>query len=569
MKIHGTTKVMTSRMPCAGHRRYLRSCPGHPPGPRSAARLVEGVEFMSLTSLVSYDQVPYQSGSYRLTHPCYLAVLPTLFGVEPPPVRSGRVLELGCASGGNVIPMAQDLPDAEFVGIDLSARQIADGRGLLAELQIGNVELRHASILDVDDSWGKFDFIICHGVYSWVPREVQDKILRIGSRNLRPGGLCYVSYNTYPGWHLRGVVRDMMQYHVASFDDPQTKIDQARSLLDFLNNSSKPRSEAYRRLLADEAEILGRHSDSYLFHEHLEEVNEPLYFHQFVGRVHDAGLEYLAESDFVAMLAGGFDPQTAAILQDAPLLRQQQYLDFLRNRMFRASILCHADAPIDRSVPATRLARCHVTLDERLSFDRAAVVSSETLTATVGHERVTASRPLTKAALDLLNEAWPAALAFEDLVTAAAAKAGMSVDDGRGQAAVPESQRAMLAGDLMTLFTRGLLRLAVDPPSLASAAGATPRVTPLARAQSRRGNLVVNRRHEMVRLADLSRALLLLLDGQHDRTSLLNWLAGAIARGEFRVHREDKPLTDLDDATLTEILDGTLQALSERALLLA
>ena len=524
---------------------------------------------MSLTSLVSYDQVPYQSGSYRLTHPCYLAVLPTLFGVEPPPVRGGRVLELGCASGGNIIPMAQDLPDAEFVGIDLSARQIADGQGLVAELQLDNVELRHASILDVDDSWGQFDFIICHGVYSWVPCEVQDKILCIGSRNLRPDGLCYVSYNTYPGWHLRGVVRDMMQYHVASFNDPQTKIDQARSLLDFLNNSCKPRSEAYRRLLADEAEILGRHSDSYLFHEHLEEVNEPLYFHQFVGRAHDAGLEYLAESDFPAMLAGGFDPQTAAILQDAPLLRQQQYLDFLRNRMFRASVLCHVDAPIDRSVPVTRLARCHLTLDEKLSFDRAAVLSSEPLTATVGQEKVTASRPLTKAALDLLNEAWPATLAFEDLVTAAAVKAGTSVDDADGPSAQPESQRAMLAGDLMTLFTRGLLRLAVDPPALASVAGATPCVTPLARAQARRGNLVVNRRHEMVRLADLSRALLLLLDGQHDRASLLNWLAGAIARGEFRVHREDQPLTDVDDATLAEILDGTLRALAERALLMA
>ena len=102
--------------------------------------------------------------------------------------------------------MAQDLPETEFIGVDLSARQIADGQKLLAELHLENVELRHQSILDIDDAWGKFDFIICHGVYSWVPQTVQDKILEVGSRNLRPAGLCYVSYNTFPGWHLRAVV---------------------------------------------------------------------------------------------------------------------------------------------------------------------------------------------------------------------------------------------------------------------------------------------------------------------------------------------------------------------------
>src|SRR5690349_15074633 len=115
-------------------------------------------------SLVSYDQVPYLSGSFRQTHPCHLAVLPHLFGLKPPPVRGCRVLELGCASGGNLIPMAQDFPESEFVGIDLSARQIADGCGLLAELSLPNIELRHLSILDVDESLGQFDYILCHGV---------------------------------------------------------------------------------------------------------------------------------------------------------------------------------------------------------------------------------------------------------------------------------------------------------------------------------------------------------------------------------------------------------------------
>jgi methyltransferase-like protein/SAM-dependent methyltransferase len=529
-------------------------------------------------SLVTYDQVPYLSGSFRQTHPCHLAVLPHLFGLTPPPVRGCRVLELGCASGGNLIPMAQDLPESQFVGIDLSARQIADGCGLLAELSLPNIELRHLSILDVDDSLGKFDYILCHGVYSWVPRQVQDKILDIGARNLRPGGVCYVSYNTYPGWHLRGVVRDMMQYHVAPFAEPQTKIDQARCLLDFLNKSSSPRSEAYRRLLADEAEILNHHSDSYLFHEHLEENNEPLYFHQFIDRAATAGLQYLGEADFNSMIAENFAPETAAILQNAPLLRQEQYMDFLRNRMFRSSVLCHAITTIDRGVPATRLTRCHVSLQQKLPLENPQLDSHAELKISLGGETITATQSLTKAALVVLNESWPTSVNFDDLLAAAVAKAIAvppgEASNGSGSASLapelPSDEcRTLLARDLMTLFVRGLLRVQIDPPSFVSAAGELPCTTPLVRVQARRGDVVTSRRHETVRLADLTRAMLPLLDGQHDRRKLLDWLRGAISRGEFRVLRDETKLTEIDEPTLEQILDGSLKTLAQCSLLVA
>ena len=141
--------------------------------------------------------------------------------------------------GANLMPMAQDLPDCEFVGIDLSLKQIEEGQAAIKELGLTNIKLRHLSIVDVDDSFGKFDYIICHGVYSWVPHDVQEKILEIGRDHLTPNGVMYVSYNTYPGWHLRGVVREMMRYHVADFDSPQMKIKQARGLLDFLTKYSK------------------------------------------------------------------------------------------------------------------------------------------------------------------------------------------------------------------------------------------------------------------------------------------------------------------------------------------
>src|SRR5258706_13848073 len=86
----------------------------------------------------SYDAVPYSVGAFPQTRPDRLATLATLFGLHPAPPSCARVLELGCAPGGNLIPMALADPEARFVGIDLSARQIADAQATARELNLGN-----------------------------------------------------------------------------------------------------------------------------------------------------------------------------------------------------------------------------------------------------------------------------------------------------------------------------------------------------------------------------------------------------------------------------------------------
>jgi SAM-dependent methyltransferase len=219
------------------------------------------------TPHTSYDDVPYDSFPYPQTHPSKLAVTATLFGLAPPDVATCRVLELGCAAGGNLIPMAEALPAAEFVGVDLSARQISDGERLTRAAGITNVSLRAASITDIEESYGTFDYIVCHGVYSWVPPNVQDRIFDVCAARLAPNGVAYVSYNTYPGWHMRGMIRDMMRYHALRFDGPDERVGQARALLDFLAQSTQKDAGAYGVLLRSELELLRRQSDQYLYHE--------------------------------------------------------------------------------------------------------------------------------------------------------------------------------------------------------------------------------------------------------------------------------------------------------------
>src|SRR5437763_5023612 len=142
-----------------------------------------------MTSQSAYDIVPYTSLPFAQTHPDRLAALATLFSLDPPPLERCRVLELGCASGGNLIPMALTLPDAEFVGIDLSPVQIGEGQAVVAALGLANVRLSATSITDFDHGSGPYDYIIAHGVYSWVADAVQARMLEICERQLATKGI--------------------------------------------------------------------------------------------------------------------------------------------------------------------------------------------------------------------------------------------------------------------------------------------------------------------------------------------------------------------------------------------
>ena len=125
-----------------------------------------------------YDAAPYDSHAYPQSAPGHLAAIAYLFGLGTPEVSSARVLEIGCAAGGNLIPFAAGHPRARAVGIDLSQVHIDQGRERVQALGLDNLELLTGDIARMDlAALGQFDFIICHGVYSWVPDEVQGAIL--------------------------------------------------------------------------------------------------------------------------------------------------------------------------------------------------------------------------------------------------------------------------------------------------------------------------------------------------------------------------------------------------------
>jgi len=523
---------------------------------------------MPPTPTNSYDEVPYESHPYAQTHPSRLFTVATLFGLKPTPVARCRVLELGAAAGGNLIPMAEAFPESWFVGVDLSARQVADGERLVRQLGLKNVSLRHASITDVDDAYGTFDYVICHGVFSWVPTAVRDAVLDVCARHLTPTGVAYVSYNTYPGWHMRGMIRDMMQYHAMRFDGPHQRVQQARALLDFLAQSVRQEGP-YSALLKTELEGLRHQADHYLYHEHLEAVNDPLYFHQFVAMAQAHGLRYLGESRVGTMVTGNFGPDVQKTLKLlAPdQIQTEQYMDFLRNRTFRETLLVPAASVPDWEIKPETVYGLHLASSGNPEGTAAPDIHSE---ATVMYNTrsgmgLTTTRPLMKAAMRVLFARWPGTVPFEELRREARALLGDT-----GAMPADDEAKALALALVNVYISSDLIELHAAPVAGAPAASDKPVALKSARVRVADGaTAAANRRHEMVKLTDVDVRLLPLLDGTRTHAELVEALTDKALARDLRVERDGQVLTDRDEVrtALGAVLDHALRTLATHGLL--
>jgi methyltransferase-like protein/2-polyprenyl-3-methyl-5-hydroxy-6-metoxy-1,4-benzoquinol methylase len=508
---------------------------------------------MASAPATSYDEIPYSDTAFSYTHPDRLALMALLYGMTPAPINSCRVLELGCALGGNLIPMAQTLPDSSFVGIDLSPVQIEQGRDVVKRIGLTNIDLRALSILDVSPEFGQFDYIICHGVYSWVPPVVQDKILQICRQNLGPQGVAYISYNILPGWHLRGMVRDMLHFHVRKLSSARDRVQQARAFLNFLVESAPDPSAVHAQFFKQEAEMLSTESDTYLFHEHLEDANQPVYFHEFAGRAAGKHLQYLAEAKPSALAASlpAKTRQTIERLADN-CVEREQYLDFICNGTFRRTLLCHQSCMLAPAPSLDVVMRLHitglvhpVTSPADISSDAAVEFRRQSGTS------LSTNRPLVKAALAILHEANLRPTAFEDLWQEIHSRLPALTDD-----------RPDLAAVLLELFRASLVELQVEPPRFASQAGSHPLASPLARIQAETGTRVTNLRHRQVVLNDLEAVLLRYLDGRRDRYALLDLFPALAVQDIFTIEQNGQPVKDR--AKIREMVAGVLEPSLER-----
>jgi methyltransferase-like protein len=309
--------------------------------------------------------------------------------------------------------------------------------------------------------------------------------------------------------------------------------------------------------------------DSYLRHESLEDVNEPLYFHEFVAKAKTHNLRYLGEAEFHTMLVGNLAPTVAATLERlaADQIDMEQYMDFVRNRTFRQTLLCHSQVNLDRNVAVERLAELHVASPLKPTNPQTNLQSDESegfLHGPSGNV-VTAHRSILKAALLVLSEIWPNSMAFQELVARAQERS-----TGGGEQVTLKQDRIAVGELLLRCYAKNLLVLHVHPPRLAASVSPRPVASPLARLQARGDGAITTQRHDQVPLDGTHRRLLSLLDGTRDRDALVDQLTEHTLKGNLKLKQGGETITNatrIRDLIADEI-PPCLQRLAQNALLI-
>ena len=516
-----------------------------------------------------YDDLPYDSYAYPHSAPEQLAVVASMFGLPAPDVATARVLELGCASGGNLIPFALRQPGAKAVGLDISSVQIGEGREQIARLAADNVVLDVADFLEIDPAkLGQFDYIIAHGVYSWVPSEAQEAVLRIIGHCLAPDGVAFVSYNAYPGWKAKEVVRDAMLMHGGASRSAEEQVAYGRSMLAFLKKVSVAGSLTAAALNESLGQILGSPT-YYVAHEYLEPFNLPCYFHEFVQRAGNHRLSYLGEAQPSMMMPSNYGPELAQQLYGAlgeDQVRVEQYLDFAISRTFRQTLLIHAERASTLRWQLDQKAVRGMHFSAHLSSRSGAakldgqpqefVAPPHTGSLTVGLSGL-------KQAIDLLARKWPGTVTRDELVEHAQRTQG---DKG---AVAPEVLADAVDELLEMLVLRGMARVRLAPVD-AGADASDLTVDPVVRRQiasmgaSRKH--VANVWHDSVDIGDIERVLLPMMDGTVDRARLVATIADVLRNGRLG-GADVGPAGPDPDARAEAMLADILQRLRDAALL--
>ncbi len=504
----------------------------------------------------SYDELPYGSRAVFEMHPNRMAAIARVFGLDPAPVRTCRVLDIGCAEGGNAIPLAVALPQAHVVGIDLSGRQVAAGNELISALGLGNVELVRADLSEVKGELGTFDYVSAHGVYSWIAPEVQEKLLGACHDLLAPDGIAYVSYNTNPGWRDRLVLREMARYRARRESGVPRKVAAARRLLAGVGASAKGSGgNSYPALLAEEWAAIERFPDEYLFHEHLEDENHPCWFHEFSGKAAAAGLTYVADARFGTTPVAAALPDLVNALEGiaADRIEREQYMDFLTFRTFRQSLFCRSERTPSAEPDPSVLDRLHVVAQVRPPREPAGLRGEGTAGRT-GADGTTLETddPLLKTCLAHLWERHPEAVSFTDLARRLAVPGAGGSEDG-----LRVLRQALLKG-----WAGRFVDLLEHVPAYVPRAGERPVASPLARLQAgNRGGAAVSLLHHQLRLDDLESLVLSRLDGTRDVAALARETAevvlaeGLMRDGEGNTVRDPARVGAFVERAMGPILD--------------
>lgn len=457
-----------------------------------------------------HDAVPYPGLAFSNTHPERLAAMAILHGLDPAPVDRCRVLEVACNEGANLIPMAYAIPGSEFVGFDLARQPVERARQRIGELGLRNIRIFPSDLMEVGAELGRFDYIIAHGFYSWVPEPVRDRLLALCRELLTPQGVAFVSYNALPGGYVRSMIREMMLYLMNGTENVDHQVGVALGLVYFLLDK-RPEDDPYRRLIEQHLQKLEERDLHATFHDELCNVHYPLHFIEFAQHAQRHGLAYLCEAKLPPPSDPGYRPEMReAVEKVAPgdIFRQEQMLDFARARKYRETLLCRSECEVRRDVFAEQFRKL---LFSSPASSTPGEKAGTTVFSLPGGPTMESNHPAVVAMMRSLEQAWPRALRWDEIE---------SRIDGRDFRLDADGVALLLR-----LAAGEFLELHGWRANLPQAISAQPRASRCSLQEAASSGLATNMFHSIVRFDDaIARRLFTLLDGTRGRGELIEAL---------------------------------------------
>jgi len=461
----------------------------------------------------AYDRSPYPDYAFWATHPDHLGMFGRLFGLSVADPDGCAVLEIGCAVGGNLIPMAIASPGSRYVGVDLSAVQIERARATAQAVGADNVTFFQGDFRDLPPDLGPFDYVVCHGVFAWVTPETQTALLAFIREHLAPSGVAFVSYNTYPGQHMVDMVRKLMHLHTANAPDVATRDQQALAMLRFMQRQSARNPGDWRQGFFEQELRKIDGDDPALFeHDYFAVESHPVYFVDFVSAATSAGLAYLADANPWQMY---LDNQPKDIIETLKpiesVVLQGQYLDFIYHNRYRETLLCRGDAPLSRDLGAQRIQGMHVA--HALAREPSLTGLHAGLTVDIQLPRgsaIAVSQPILRLALHRLWRHGRAAPSLVQLARELEDDLRAHRFDEPGGAALFDR----LCTQLLRAFFANAVRLSLRATPAASSIPERPMTGRYQRRQAGQGrDRIVNLIHETFESTPAMHTLLPLMDG--------------------------------------------------------
>lgn len=499
-------------------------------------------DHLSLGSI--YDEIPYIFQADARTYPGKTGALGLLYGLGVEALANARILELGCAQGANILPIAERFKGSYCVGVDLSREHIASGKTILQGLGLKNIELICGDFQALDLPLHSFDYIIAHGLFSWIPEHLQIPLLQTLKGYLAPKGLAHLSFNVLPAWSLRLGLKHYLADLTEGLGSYTAKVDKAHAFLQDLQKTPPLQGLRWKHFLGEDLGLILRQSKHYLAHDFLEPENHPISYKDFYTLAKAQGLQILGESQLRRNILHQLHPEVQGFYRShgSSELEWNSLYDFLNFRTFRNMLLCHENVELSPEPLPSSFAKLYFSSPLRPETPLKNL-DGETVLKYIGRGELLAKNPLDKALLLALAEAYPNALSLEELL-----ENTIHHLSHHGHSFEPKAIMD-ITGFLFYGYTKNQIDFWTHPIRADKPSDKPSALCPFAHSLNRylaknTQYPLINEHYEMIHLSSGQKAVLQLLDGKHSLADITK-------------HLKEKP---------TVIL-GALEALAQHVLL--